>query len=559
MSINRRSALALLGLGANAAALNASAAEPGGASFQHGVASGDPLSDRVIIWTRATPAAPQAKDFTVAWTVADAPDFKRVVASGQLLASAARDFTVKADVAGLKPDKDYWFRFSTGGVQSPVGRARTLAIGPVKDVALAVVSCSLYPAGYFNAYDAIAKLDRVDAVVHLGDYIYEYGGGPNDYGTAGAVKMGRLLEPKHEIMSLADYRLRHATYKSDPHLQAAHARAPWICVWDDHETANDSWLGGAENHSSDTEGDWNTRKANALRAYYEWMPLREPSAGGLAEAINRSFRFGDVAELVMVETRLLARSKQRDYAEMPMRQLDGKSVPDFTAFTAERADPSRQLLGDQQERWLAETLKASVADGCAWQILGNQVVMAQVKGPDLKAALPPAEWAAMLAGLPEAFRPRIEQMAALFAQGVPFNLDAWDGYPAARERLYAMIRAAKAQTIVLAGDSHAFWVNELHDAAGDRVAVEFGTTAVTSPGWGDFLPKQDMGKIIANQNDEVIYSHQSAKGFTLLTLTPDEARAELIAVSTITGTAYETKSLKRYRVAKQWGAGVEET
>ena len=559
MSINRRSALALLGVGANAAALTASAAEPGGVSFRHGVASGDPLSDRVIIWTRATPAALQAKDFPVAWTVADAPDFKRVVASGRLQASAARDFTIKVDVVGLKPGKDYWFRFTTGGVQSPVGRARTSPVGPVKDVALAVVSCSLYPAGYFNAYDAIAKLERLDAVVHLGDYIYEYGAGPNDYGTAGAVKMGRLLEPKHEIVSLADYRLRHATYKSDPQLQAAHARAPWICVWDDHETANDSWIGGAENHSPDTEGDWNTRKANALRAYYEWMPLREPAAGGLAEAINRSFRFGDVAELVMVETRLLARSKQLDYSEMPTRQLDGKSVPDLAAFMAERADPSRQLLGDKQEQWLAQTLQASVANGCAWQILGNQVVMAQVKGPDLKAALPPAEWAAMLADLPEAFRPRIEQMAALFAQGVPFNLDAWDGYPAARERLYAMVRAAKAQTIVLAGDSHAFWVNELHDAAGDRVAVEFGTTAVTSPGWGDFLPRQDMGRIISDQNAEVVYSHQSAKGFTLLTLTPDETRAELIAVSTITGTAYETKALKRYRVAKQWGAGVEET
>ncbi len=558
MSINRRSALALLGLGANAVALPASAAETSGVSFQHGVASGDPLSDRVIIWTRATPPTPGTKDFAVAWRVSDTPDFKRVVASGQIQASAARDYTIKADVSGLEPGKDYWFGFSTGGVHSPIGRARTLPVGPVKDVALAVVSCSLYPAGYFNAYDAVARLERVDAVVHLGDYIYEYGAGPNDYGTAGATKMGRLLEPKHEIVSLADYRLRHATYKSDPHLQAAHARAPWICVWDDHETANDSWLGGAENHSPGIEGDWNTRKANALRAYYEWMPLREPAAGGLLEAINRSFRFGDVAELVMVETRLLARSKQLDYAEMPTRDLNGKSVPDLATFMAERADPNRQLLGDKQEQWLAQTLKASVARGCAWQILGNQVVMAQVKGPDLKAALPPAEWTAMLADLPEAFRPRIEQMAALFAQGVPFNLDAWDGYPAARERLYAMIKATKSQAIVLAGDSHAFWVNELHDAAGDRVAVEFGTTAVTSPGWGDFMPRQDMGKIIADQNDEVIYSHQSAKGFTLLTLTPEETRAELIAVSTITSRAYETKTLKRYRVTKRWGAGVEE-
>lgn len=558
MSLNRRNALAWLGLGINAAAVTPSAAEAGAVTFDHGVASGDPLADRVIIWTRATPPAPTTKAFPVAWTVADSPDFKTVIARGQAQAGADRDFTIKVDVARLKPGRDYWFRFTAGGVSSPVGRTRTLPLAGVKDVALAVVSCSLYPAGYFNAYDAVAKLDRVDAVVHLGDYIYEYGAGPNDYGTAGAVKMGRLLEPKHEIVSLADYRLRHATYKSDPHLQAAHARAPWICVWDDHETANDAWLGGAENHTPSAEGDWNARKANALRAYYEWMPLREPVAGGLAEAINRTFRFGDVAELVMVETRLLARTKQLDYAEVPMRTVDGRQIPDFTAFMAERADPGRQLLGDKQERWLADTLKASADAGCAWQILGNQVVMGQVKGPDLKAAMSPADWAAMLADLPEAFRPRIEKMAALFALGVPFNLDAWDGYPAARERVYAMIKAAKAQAIVLAGDSHAFWVNELHDATGDRVAVEFGTTAVTSPGWGDFLPNQDMGKIIADQNGEVIYSHQSAKGFTLLTLTRLEARADLVAVSTVIDRDYRTSRLKTYRVAREFGAGVRE-
>ncbi len=556
MSLNRRHALTWLGLGLNAAAAPALAQTQHGATFAHGVASGDPLADRVVLWTRVTTAA--TAPVPVAWTVADGPDLKTIVARGQTEASPARDFTVKVDVTGLKPGKDYWFAFTVGEVTSPVGRTRTLPVGPSKDVVLAVVSCSLYPAGYFNAYDAVARLERLDAVVHLGDYIYEYGAGPDDYGTAGAAKMGRILEPRHEIVTLADYRLRHATYKTDPHLQAAHARAPWICVWDDHETANDSWIGGAENHTPGVEGDWEGRKANALRAYYEWMPLREPAPGGLATAINRTFRFGDVAELIMVETRLGARTEQLDYSKVPMRAEDGRQVPDLAAFMGARSDPSRQLLGPAQEAWLDRTLNASTAAGCAWQVLGNQVVMGQVKGPDLKAALTPADWAATLAELPERFRPRLEAMAQLFALGVPFNLDAWDGYPAARDRVYGMIKAARAQALVLAGDSHAFWVNELHDEAGDRVAVEFGTTAVTSPGWGDFMAKQDMGAIFADQNKEVVYSHQSAKGFTLLTLTPEEARAELVAVSTITERTYETKALKRYRVPRRWGAGVEE-
>lgn len=558
MSFNRRTALTWLGLGINAAASPALAQQAKGVTFGHGVASGDPLADRLIIWTRVTPPTGAAATIPVAWTVADSPDFKMVVARGEAQAGPARDFTVKVDVTNLKPGKDYWFRFTAGDASSPTGRSRTLPAGGARDVVLAVVSCSLFPAGYFNAYDAVAKLDRVDAVVHLGDYIYEYGAGPDDYGTADAARMGRQLEPRHEIISLDDYRLRHATYKTDVHLQAAHARAPWICVWDDHETANDSWLGGAENHTPGAEADWEGRKANALRAYYEWMPLREPAPGGLAAAINRTFRFGDVAELIMVESRLTARTRQMDYAEVPMTTQNGRQIPDLAAFMKERADPGRQLLGPAQEAWLAKTLEASTAAGCAWQVLGNQVVMGQVKGPDLKAALPPADWAAMLADLPERVRPRLEAMAALFAHGVPFNLDAWDGYPQARERVYRMIKAAKAQAIVLAGDSHAFWVNELHDAAGDRVAVEFGTTAITSPGWGDFLAKQDMGKIFADQNKEVVYSHQSAKGFTLLTLTPAEARAELIAVSTVTDRAYETKTLKHYKVSRQFGAGVRE-
>lgn len=556
--LNRRSALQWLGLGVNAAAAGSTRAAAKPVTFEHGVASGDPLSDRVIIWTRVTTNG-EASAAPVQWVVSDRADFSTPVAKGTASAAPDRDFTVKIDVTGLKPGTDYWYRFTSGGAASPIGRTRTLAkAGADDEVVLAVVSCSLHPAGYFNAYDAIARLDKLDAVVHLGDYIYEYGGAVDDFGMETGRKLGRIPQPPHEIRTLQDYRQRHAQYKSDPLLQAAHARAPWICVWDDHETANDAWLHGAENHTPATEGDWEGRKAQALRAYYEWMPLREPAAGGLASAINRSFRFGDVAELFMVETRLTARSQQLDYGHMPMRSVDGREVPDFEAFARLRNAPDRQLLGPAQEAWLAQGLKASRQSGCTWQLLGNQVVMGQVKGPDLKAALPPADFAAMLGNLPERLRPRIEAMAALFAQGVPFNLDAWDGYPAARERVYRMIRAAQANAVVLAGDSHAFWANELHDANGDRVAVEFGTTGVTSPGWGDFLPNQDLGAIMADQNKDVVYSHQSAKGFVRLTLTREAARGELIAVSTITEPTYRTSTLKSYRTPARFGAGFSE-
>ena len=284
MKIDRRKVLGLLGL--SGAAAGEAAAQSinyykGPVAFAHGVASGDPTTSAVVFWTRVTPKDTTTGDIDLDLEVAADPDFKIPVTSSKgLRARASRDWTVKHDLDGdgLKPGTEYWYRFKANGVTSPVGRTKTLPKGATKDVVLAVVSCSLYPNGYFNAYDAIAKLKRVDAVVHLGDYIYEYGGGPKDYGMNSAVAASRTPDPVHEIVTLDDYRRRHAQYKTDPAAQAAHARAPWIVVWDDHETANDSWIGGAENHDPKTEGDWTARKAAALKAYYEWMPIRDPAA-----------------------------------------------------------------------------------------------------------------------------------------------------------------------------------------------------------------------------------------------------------------------------------------
>jgi alkaline phosphatase D len=542
MTVNRRTALSLIGMGATLAAPGiATAAAAAPVDFLHGVASGDPTAGGAILWTRATPQAGHASDIPMDWTVTDATDETRPVTSGRTLARAARDFTVKVEVTGLKPGHDYRFRFTAAdGTTSPVGQFRTLPDGAVTEAVLAVVSCSLYTGGLFNAYDAIAKLPRVDAVVHLGDYIYEYG--QDGYGAETGRLLGRMLDPAHETVSLDDYRRRHACYKRDLDLQAAHARAAFICVWDDHETANDSWIGGAENHDP-SEGDWGRRKAAAMQAYFEWMPIRDPVPGHPHEAINRSFQFGDLASLVMVETRLLARSRQ------VLPDGDDATPAAYRRVLAERADPWRELLGPAQARCLSDELKASVQAGKPWQILGNQVVMARVAGPDLAAALGPGAYASTLAAMPAAYRAALTEAARAYRAGVPFNLDAWDGYPAARERLYATFRGAGSRPLVLSGDSHAFWANNLYDGGGRLVAREFGTSAVTSPSYGNLLPDAGLGKIIADANREVAFCDQNGKGYILLTLTPQTARAEYLAMSTVLAKPYTVNRVATFTVS----------
>lgn len=555
MKIDRRSLLGLFGAGTASCAttpdlVSAAAVD---VRFDHGVASGDPASDSVVLWTRVTPPAGFDATLPVAVAIGASPDLSDATIR-TLTTGPDRDYTVKLVAGDLQPGRDYWFQFRVGEATSPLGRTRTLPVGATARLDLAVVSCQLHPGGLFNAYDAIAGLEALDAVVHLGDYIYEYGAGDGAYGMATGRRLGRIPEPPHEIVTLADYRLRHAQYKSDPDLQAAHARAPFICVWDDHEVANDTWMHGAENHQPATEGDFDARKAAALRAYYEWMPIREAAPGTLPEAINRTFDFGDLASLMMVETRLMARTPPLSHGDLEfVPGPDGTPVPDLEAFMARRNDPSRELLGASQRAWLRQELTRSRAKGRPWQILGNQVVMARVQGPDVTTMLPPAQLEAVLAGLEPEIRARVEGLIALFKLDVPFNLDAWDGFPAARERLYALFREAGVQPIVLAGDSHAFWVNELHDEAGQRRAVEFGTSAVSSPSPADALGGIPLGLALSMVNEEVRFCDQASKGFVLMTLTPDHAEVALMGVSTIFAKPYDLKPVKRYRLPRETG------
>ncbi|TWB38547.1 alkaline phosphatase D family protein [Nitrospirillum pindoramense] len=597
--LSRRRALSLLLLGA--AAPLALSARPvwaaAGAAFRHGVASGDPLADRVVLWTRVTPDAPSATTAVrLAWEVAADAAFQRPVRRGTVDATSARDFTAKVDVDGLKPGQDYWYRFTCGAATSPVGRTRTLPQGRVDSVVMAAVTCALYPNGYFNAYDHIAKLDRLDAVVELGDYIYEYGAKDDDYGMENGRRLGRIPEPPHDIVTLTDYRLRYAQYRRDPDLQAAHARAPWICVWDDHEVCNDTWAGGAENHHPE-QGAFLTREAAAVRAYYEWMPIREPRVGQAAEEIQRAFQFGDLATLVMVETRLQARSRQLEWSvpgDLPMavyevagdksrRRVTDASVtakvmavvkaggsapapyvlgPDEDAIRTFCADPERQMMGVRQEEWLAATLKASVAAGTPWQVLGNEVVMARTIAPKLEKAMGADGVARWLGGLPEAARAKLAPIVHMASFDIPYDLDGWDGYPAARERVYDAIKAAvvdgrAGNTVVLSGDSHAFWVNELRDAAGTtRVAAEFGASSITSPSPGEELGLPQLGDILKAQNSEVLLNDHTTKGYVLLTLTHEAAVADLVAV-TIDAKPYQARTLGRWRVPATTAPGVE--
>ncbi|MFY8195778.1 MAG: alkaline phosphatase D family protein [Novosphingobium sp.] len=541
-SINRRGLLAAFGSGAGIGMAPLAGAAPvvKSAVFRHGVASGDPTADGAVIWTRATVPAGRSGDVPLTWFVAQTASGK-AMKSGKVVATAAADNTAKVDVTGLSPATEYWYWFrSEDGKTTRKGRFRTLPVGKTDKLVIALATCQLYPGGFFNAYEDMAALERLDAVVHLGDYIYEYGA--DGYGAATGKQTGRLPDPAHEIVNLDDYRRRHAQVKADPQMQMAHARAAFICVWDDHEVANDSWIGGAENHDPSIEGDWRARKAAALQAYFEWMPIRAPRQGGDPAAIYRSFEFGDLATLAMVETRLLARSQQ----------IAAKgAAPDLAeveAMLAARQDPTRELLGAEQMRWLEGVLAGSVKAGKPWQLLGNQVVMARVPGPDLRKAVGEKNYEAMVARLPESYRALVTQAQIAYAQGLPFNLDAWDGYPVARERLYAMLRRVGANPVAFAGDSHAAWANNLHDDSGQRIGTEFGTTAITSPSYGSLLP--GLGKIIAQQSPEVAFCDQDMKGYTVVTLTPETATAEFVTVSTVMSPQFTRGIAARYEARK---------
>jgi len=536
MSLTRRG---IFGAGAASLAAACASSPSGGAvykgeaAFEHGVASGDPTQSSVILWTRITPKTPGS--VPVNWSVARDRAFTDVVQSGVFVTGPERDYTVKVDVVGLPPGETFFYWFWAGQAVSPGGTTRTLPSSGVADFRIAVVSCSNLPFGFFNAYREIASRGDAHAVFHAGDYLYEYG--RNGYGGEVGRQLGRNHEPAGECLTLADYRLRHAQYKSDPDLQAAHAAAPWFCTWDDHETANNAYRTGAENHQPDTEGVWSDRKSQAVQAYLEWMPVRDPASGQVREALWRRFDIGDLASLFLLESRLIGRGEDLTIDPIGLApETEKQKAAD--AIMAKVNDPARTMLGFEQEAWLAEGMKASVAGGRKWQVLGNQVTMAKARNPDLETALSAEAYATL--------SPSARRFYSTARYGLPWNLDAWGGYPHARERLYAAARAAGARLVTLTGDTHTAWANELHDEKGWRIGVEFGCTSVTSNGAGDSLPIKELNWLMAEANDEVVYYNAFDKGYTLLTLRSDAVEAEFIKVSTVKSREYFASTDARF-------------
>lgn len=447
--------------------------------FYHGVASGDPMPDRVILWTRVTTSLPSVQ---INWQMATDTLFSDIVLRGQTQTDSSRDYTVKVDAIGLQADHWYYYRFRADSIWSPVGRTRTAPVGSIANLRFAVVSCSNFQDGFFNAYRDIAKKNDVDAIVHLGDYIYEYGIADFSPG----VDSARLHIPQTEVISLHEYRVRHSQYKLDADLQEAHRQLPFMTIWDDHETANDSWTGGADNHQPVTEGPWDLRKEAGRRAYFEWMPIRDVYQS--IDTIHRVLNWGDLAQFILLDTRLEGREEQL-----------GVSGPIVT-------DTARTLLGKPQWRWFRDRLTASTAH---WKLIGNQVMIAPLR-----------------------------------FLGTPVNKDQWDGYPAERSRVLSHIERSNIQNVVfLTGDIHSSWANDVpvdiqrytSSTGAGSTATELVCTSITSSNVvGGLLP---TGAIYL-ANAHIKYIDLLKHGYLLLDLNRQRLQGDWILLSTVTDMNY---------------------
>lgn len=548
------------------------------AAFAFGVASGDPLTDRVILWTHAK-VPDSTADVALTWDVANDDAFRAIVRSGTVTATADASFTAKVDVTGLTAGATYFYRFRDAtGATSTVGTTRTLPAADVASVKFAVFSCTLYSEGYFHAYDAAAQSDAQYAL-HLGDYIYEYGSDPKKYGNS-SIPGNRVASPANDIVTMNDYRTRHALYKSDLKLQAAHARMPWITVWDDHETANNGYVNGAENHDPATQGDWVTRKNIAAKVYHEWMPIRTPDPANLLK-IYRRFDFGSLFTLHMIDTRLEGRDRQYDN----FGDTDGGIARYLAGITPNasgiRPDASRQMMSAEQQNWLTAGMQASSA---TWQLLGNQTIMARMwlPGSVLSTVLASPSTA------PAAISAYLTAKATRAAAGagaltptqtalldpatnprLPYNLDSWDGYPAQREAILQTVKTQGKRLVTLSGDSHNAWFTQLTTLAGDKVGVEFAGTSVTSTGFesaglGTLASSIDGSALVPQLGnaaigaglgliDDVSYCDTTRRGYLVMTVTAAQVKGEYMYVSSVKETTYTTTLGRTITVAATAG------
>ena len=430
----------------------------------------------------ATPGSGRGPEVTVFYEVATDSAFTRVVRHGSTKTSARFDHTVKIDASGLRPATTYYYRFSLRGQRSPVGRTKTAPVGDVSRLQFGVVSCSNYQSGHFAAYQHLAERGDLDAVIHLGDYLYEYG--PGEYGSV------RAHVPAREVTTLAEYRMRHGQYKTDPQLQQAHAAYPWIITWDDHESANDAWAGGAQNHTEGAEGSWVERRAAALRAYHEWMPVRF----GAGDTIYRRLRFGTLASLSM---------------------LDLRSYRSQQSQEAARAD--RSITGAEQMEFLRSSL---LDEDVQWKLVGNPVMFSPLLIPPLPSPVGQA-LASLTGGQPD---------------GVVLNNDQWDGYQNDRRAIVSLLADNGVRdTVFLTGDIHTSWAFEVPVDAGlyplsRTVATELVVPSVTSDNIDDLTRTPPRTTSVAVEaglmasNRHLRWAELDSHGYAVLDVTPASTR-----------------------------------
>lgn len=486
--------------------------------FYHGVASGDPTNESVILWTRVTPE--QAGAVNVDYRVATDPGFQQIVTSGQVVTDESVDYTVKIDLGGLQAGSTYYYYFSALGANSLIGRAKTTPAGPVDHLRFGVVSCSNYEGGYFNAYGMLAARNDLDAIIHLGDYIYEYGTGVYSVDLP-----GRTNEPPNEILTLADYRTRYSLYHLDPDLIRLHQQHTMISVWDDHESANDAYKDGAQNHQPD-EGEWSVRKAISKQVYFEWMPVRNSPT----QDVYRTIPYSNLCDLIMLDTRLEGRDEPPPHFDTP-------------------DNPARNMISPQQFEWLTEHLKNSAAQ---WKLIGNQVLFTDFNVGFAGGAFD---------GSPDPTNLDSIRIAE------DIFIDNWESYPTQRNALIDTIREENIENVVIvSGDSHASWAFEvtkkpvIYPAASffnlvqpnpynpatqegynpatseGSWAVEFGTPSISSPNFDEVigtdltaqfeqLINHPLPGLNLEYNPHLKYVDLDRHGYILLDLKPDTVQS----------------------------------
>lgn len=475
--------------------------------FTHNVASGEPAAGSMLLWTRYVPAG-NADELHLRAEMALDRDFTQVVSGASVRTGAYRDWTAKLTVDGLQPGTTYWYRFiAPDGSFSPVGRTRTLPVGDVARFRLGLFSCSNLPMGWFNAYAHAAEREDMDLWLHVGDYIYEYG--IEKYHDR-IPERDVLPAHDHEMVSLLDYRLRLACYRADPDLQKLHQMAPMVALWDDHESTNDSWEGGAQNHQPDKEGDWSTRKAAAMQAYREWMPVTEEP--------YKAYALGNLATLYRTESRLIGRTRPADIRRAYAPGTDAA----IEAFRdGPWQDPTATMLGLEQESWLYQAFKENSGGG-NWQLVGMGTILGRTVMPEETLG-----WlrSGSNARTVQAFKDSIRGSRL----GLPMWMDRWDGYPAARSRLLRAAQQADANLVMLSGDSHNAWAYSLMED-GQPAGVEFAVQGVTSGGIEGNLaadPKA-VARAFATTNPEISWCDTSQRGYAMLDITPQQITGEWV-------------------------------